>query len=61
MARLKNEIDAETENWPVPLDLRTDLDNIKNAYQAIPMPVFVKDKFVELAVVVSSRKPSRAH
>ena len=51
MARLKNEIDAETENWPVPLDLRTDLDNIKNAYQAIPMPVFVKDKFVELADV----------
>lgn len=43
----ENEIDDETENWPVPSDLRNDLDNIKQCYRAVPLPVLVENRFIE--------------
>ena len=44
-------IDSETENWPVPSDLRADLDDIKKTYRAVPLPVFAKDMFIEITDV----------
>ena len=44
----ENEIDHDTEKWPVPVDLRSDLDKIKWAYRATPLRVFAKDAFVEV-------------
>lgn len=40
-------VDSETENWPVPADMRDDLDSIKHAFFAIPLSVFVGNKFVD--------------
>jgi hypothetical protein len=42
----ENAIDYGTENWPVPADLRNDLDNIKQRYCAVPLPVIMKDRFI---------------
>ena len=44
---VENEVDDETENWPVPVELRGDLDNIKRTYRANPLRVFARDAFVE--------------
>jgi hypothetical protein len=43
---LENAIDYETENWPVPADLRNNLDNIKQRYRAVPLPVIMKDRSI---------------
>ena len=40
-------LDEETERWLVPPPLRGELDRIKFEYHAVPLPVYVNDKFVE--------------
>ena len=41
-------VDNETENWPVLPKFRGDLDEIKYEYEANPLPVYTEtDKFVE--------------
>jgi hypothetical protein len=40
-------VDSETEHWPIPTELRDELDVLKYEYRAKPLRVYVKDKFVE--------------
>lgn len=42
-----NDVDQETEQWPVADHLRSDLDNIKWGYRATPLSVFARNAFVE--------------
>ena len=49
-------LDEETERWPVPPPLRGELDRIKFEYRAVPLPVYVNDKFVEPVNVNSAIK-----
>jgi len=44
----ENAVDNETEQWPVPVDLRDDLDKIKRMYHAAPLRVFARNAFVEV-------------
>jgi hypothetical protein len=47
----ENNVDDETERWPVPDHLHGDLDDIKRTYQATPLHVFSRDTFVEVGNV----------
>ena len=40
-------LDEETERWPVLPPLRGELDRIKFQYCAVPLPMYVNDKFIE--------------
>lgn len=44
-------MDEETEHWPVPPRFRDELDSIKFEYRAMPLPVYLHDRFVEPAFV----------
>ena len=39
-------VDHETEFWPVPEDMREDLDKIKHTFRAVPLGVFARNKFI---------------
>ena len=42
------DIDDETENWPISAKFRGNLDEIKNKYKAHPLPVYTNNrKFVK--------------
>ncbi len=43
----KEVVDEETESWPVPPELRTDLDALKFEFQVAPLHVFKSGEFVE--------------
>lgn len=40
-------MDSETENWPLPSNLREELDEIKYEYCALPLAVYIGNNFVE--------------
>ncbi|KAH9033408.1 hypothetical protein EDB85DRAFT_1832833, partial [Lactarius pseudohatsudake] len=40
------QVDETTENWPILVDFRTDLEKIKPEYRAMPLSVFRNDAFV---------------
>ena len=41
------QVDHETEHWPVSADLRKELDDVKYEFRAVPLRVYVGDRFVE--------------
>ena len=41
------QVDHETEHWPVSADLRKELDALKYDFRAVPLRVYVGDRFVE--------------
>jgi len=44
---LPDQVDAETDQWPVSGRLREELDKIKFEYRVNPLTVYVHDKFIE--------------
>jgi hypothetical protein len=40
-------VDEETERWPVRPEFRGDLDGIKYKFEAVPLPVYIDEQFVE--------------
>jgi hypothetical protein len=40
-------VDSRTENWPLPSNLREELDRIKYEYCALPLRVYIGNNFVE--------------
>ena len=49
-------IDEETARWPVPPQLRDELNKIKFEYRAVPLPIYVNGRFVEPADVNNTIK-----
>ena len=49
-------LDEETERWPVQPPLRGELNRIKFEYRAVPLPMYVNDKFIEPVNVNSAIK-----
>jgi hypothetical protein len=44
---MSEQVDHETEHWPITANLRKELDALKYDYHAVPLQVYVNDKFVE--------------
>lgn len=40
-------VDERTETWPVKDNLRAAMDRIKYQYEAMPLPVYIDDRFVK--------------
>jgi hypothetical protein len=44
-------VDSVTEHWPISPDLRPSLDEIKYDYRALPLRVYIGDKYVSVEKV----------
>ncbi|KAH9020092.1 hypothetical protein EDB85DRAFT_1896360 [Lactarius pseudohatsudake] len=52
-------VDSETEHWPVPAELRSQLDEIKHEYRAAPLHIYKSNQqFVEPADVNATLEDS---